>query len=185
MPETARAPAATGTITSSLFMAGQDAGLSHNMIMQMANIFRRRDRLRAGDPRKGDTMHLHVTRSSTSTGTSTDDGDIVAASLHQPGQELQRRFAIPIDARGEVGYYNEDGVSMRKAFLLAPVDFTRISSNFNLRRLHPIYKTTRPHRGTDYAAPHRHTRCSPRATAGLRPGRLQQVQRQLRVHPAR
>ena len=42
---------------------------------------------------------------------------------------------------------------MRKAFLMAPVDFTRISSNFNLRRLHPIYKTTRPHRGTDYAAP--------------------------------
>ena len=41
---------------------------------------------------------------------------------------------------------------MRKAFLLAPVDFTRISSNFNPRRLHPIYKTSRPHRGTDYAA---------------------------------
>jgi murein DD-endopeptidase MepM/ murein hydrolase activator NlpD len=44
-------------------------------------------------------------------------------------------------------------VSMRKAFLLAPVDFTRISSNFNPRRLHPIYKTRRPHRGTDYVAP--------------------------------
>ena len=42
---------------------------------------------------------------------------------------------------------------MRKAFLLAPLDFTRVSSNFNLRRKHPIYKTTRPHRGTDYAAP--------------------------------
>ena len=41
---------------------------------------------------------------------------------------------------------------MRKAFLLAPVDFTRISSNFNPRRLHPIYRTARPHRGTDYAA---------------------------------
>ncbi len=52
-----------------------------------------------------------------------------------------------------MGYYSEDGTSMRKAFLLAPVDFTRISSNFNMRRLHPIYKTTRPHRGTDYAAP--------------------------------
>ena len=37
--------------------------------------------------------------------------------------------------------------------MLAPVDFTRVSSNFNLRRLHPIYKTRRPHRGTDYAAP--------------------------------
>ena len=54
---------------------------------------------------------------------------------------------------GDVGYYNAEGVSMRKAFLLAPLDFTRISSNFNPRRLHPIYKTTRPHRGTDYAAP--------------------------------
>ena len=42
---------------------------------------------------------------------------------------------------------------MRKAFLLAPLDFTRISGNFNMRRLHPIYKITRPHRGTDYAAP--------------------------------
>jgi murein DD-endopeptidase MepM/ murein hydrolase activator NlpD len=42
---------------------------------------------------------------------------------------------------------------MRKSFLMAPLDFTRISSNFNMRRLHPIYKTTRPHRGTDYAAP--------------------------------
>ena len=42
---------------------------------------------------------------------------------------------------------------MRKAFLMAPVDFTRISSNFNPRRLHPIYKTVRPHNGTDYAAP--------------------------------
>lgn len=42
---------------------------------------------------------------------------------------------------------------MRRQFMLAPVDFTRISSNFNPRRLHPIYKTRRPHRGTDYAAP--------------------------------
>ncbi len=42
---------------------------------------------------------------------------------------------------------------MRRQFMLAPVDFTRVSSNFNPRRLHPIYKTRRPHRGTDYAAP--------------------------------
>jgi murein DD-endopeptidase MepM/ murein hydrolase activator NlpD len=42
---------------------------------------------------------------------------------------------------------------MRKAFLKAPVDFNRVSSNFNPNRLHPIYKTKRPHRGTDYAAP--------------------------------
>ncbi len=41
---------------------------------------------------------------------------------------------------------------MQKAFLRAPLDFTRISSHFNLKRLHPIFKTTRPHRGIDYAA---------------------------------
>lgn len=41
---------------------------------------------------------------------------------------------------------------MRKAFLRAPLDFTRISSGFNLKRLHPIFKTNKPHRGTDYAA---------------------------------
>ena len=42
---------------------------------------------------------------------------------------------------------------MRKTFLMAPLDFTRVSSDFNMHRLHPIYKITRPHRGTDYAAP--------------------------------
>ena len=41
---------------------------------------------------------------------------------------------------------------MRKAFLRAPLDFTRISSGFNLKRLHPVFKTTKPHRGIDYAA---------------------------------
>ncbi|HRP88369.1 MAG TPA: M23 family metallopeptidase [Gammaproteobacteria bacterium] len=41
---------------------------------------------------------------------------------------------------------------MRKAFLRAPVDFTRVSSNFNPNRLHPVLKTRRPHQGVDYAA---------------------------------
>ena len=80
-----------------------------------------------------------------------DDGEIIAASYNNQGRTFTAyRYT---DSKGETGYYNEDGVSMRKAFLLAPVDFTRISSNFNPRRIHPIYKTARPHRGTDYAAP--------------------------------
>ncbi|MDX1697342.1 MAG: peptidoglycan DD-metalloendopeptidase family protein [Thiohalobacterales bacterium] len=139
---------ASGTIDSSLFLAGQEAGLSQNTIMELANIF-------GGvidfvlDPRKGDTLHL-IYEDLYLDGEKFQDGDIIAASFTNRGKTFNAyRYT---DSNGEVGYFNEDGVSMRKAFLLAPVDFTRISSNFNLRRLHPIYKTTRPHRGTDYAA---------------------------------
>ena len=139
---------ATGVITSSLFLAGQKAGLSHNMIMEMANIF-------GGvidfvqDPRKGDTIHL-VYEDLYLDGVKYKDGEIIAAAFINQGKTFNAfRYT---DASGDVSYYNEQGISMRKAFLLAPVDFSRISSNFNMRRLHPIYKTNRPHRGTDYAA---------------------------------
>jgi len=140
---------AAGEITSSLFLAGQDAGLSHNMIMELANIF-------GGvidfvqDPRKGDTFHV-IFEDLYLDGEKFKDGQVIAASFTNQGETFSAyRYR---DANGDVSYYNEEGVSMRKAFLLAPVDFTRISSNFNPNRLHPIYKTSRPHRGTDYAAP--------------------------------
>lgn len=140
---------ASGKITSSLFMAGQDMGLSQSKILELANIF-------GGvidfvlDPRKGDTIHV-VYEEHYLDGEKYRDGAIIAASFTNQGETFNAyRFE---DSAGDISYYNEDGVSMRKAFLMAPVDFTRISSNFNLRRLHPIYKTTRPHRGTDYAAP--------------------------------
>jgi murein DD-endopeptidase MepM/ murein hydrolase activator NlpD len=58
-----------------------------------------------------------------------------------------------VDAKGDASYYTPDGRSMRKAFIRTPVDIGRISSHFNPRRLHPIFKTRRPHNGTDYAAP--------------------------------
>jgi len=144
----ARETWAAGEITSSLFMAGQEAGLSQKMIMELANIF-------GGvidfvqDPRKGDTIHL-VYEDLYLDGEKYKDGDIIAASFTNQGKTFNAfRYT---EANGDTSYYNEQGVSMRKAFLLAPVDFTRISSNFNPRRLHPIYKTSRPNRGTDYAA---------------------------------
>ncbi|RLQ21214.1 peptidase M23 [Seongchinamella sediminis] len=144
-----RESSATGVITSSLFMAGQEAGLSHTTIMDMANIFGGVIDF-VGDPRKGDTMHLMFEELYLD-GEKFADGEIIAASYNNQGKTFTAyRYT---DSNGETGYYNEDGVSMRKAFLLAPVDFTRISSNFNPRRIHPIYKTARPHRGTDYAAP--------------------------------
>jgi murein DD-endopeptidase MepM/ murein hydrolase activator NlpD len=78
------------------------------------------------------------------------NGPILAAQFTNQGETYTAyRYVYE---NGDIGYYNEDGVSMRKAFLRAPVDFTRISSNFNPNRLHPIFKTSRPHRGIDYAA---------------------------------
>ncbi len=137
------------TIDSSLFIAGTDAGLSDAMIMELAGIF-------GGvidfvlDPRIGDTIHV-LYQELVLDGERFDDGPILAASFTNRGETFEAyRYT---DAEGDTSYYNEKGVSMRKAFLLAPLDFTRVSSNFNPNRLHPIYKTQRPHRGTDYAAP--------------------------------
>ena len=50
-------------------------------------------------------------------------------------------------------YWNQKGESMRKAFLKAPLKFTRISSGFSYHRLHPVHGTVRAHTGVDYAAP--------------------------------
>jgi murein DD-endopeptidase MepM/ murein hydrolase activator NlpD len=58
------------------------------------------------------------------------------------------------DEHGErAGYYTPDGRSVRRSFLRAPVNYTRISSGYSLSRLHPIFKRRRPHEGIDYAAP--------------------------------
>jgi murein DD-endopeptidase MepM/ murein hydrolase activator NlpD len=136
-------------IESSLFLAGKAAGLSSNLILEVANVF-------GGvidfvlDPRRGDTLEV-LFEEHYLDGQKLRDGNVIAAAFTNRGERFEAfRYH---DANGYSSYYSSDGVSMRKAFLMAPVDFTRISSNFNLRRLHPIYKTTRPHRGTDYAAP--------------------------------
>jgi murein DD-endopeptidase MepM/ murein hydrolase activator NlpD len=139
---------ATATIESSLFMAGQDAGLSQNVIMEMANIF-------GGvidfvlDPRQGDVFHL-LYEELYLDGEKLGTGSILAAEfINQGNSHTAFRY---IDSNDKPGYFSEEGVSMRRAFLLSPVDFTRVSSSFNPRRLHPIYKTRKPHRGVDYAA---------------------------------
>ncbi len=62
-------------------------------------------------------------------------------------------YAIPFDQNGKVEYWEEDGASLRKQMLKAPLKYSRISSKFSRARLHPIYKVYRPHLGVDYAAP--------------------------------
>jgi murein DD-endopeptidase MepM/ murein hydrolase activator NlpD len=79
------------------------------------------------------------------------DGEIVAAEFNNNGRTF--RAVRYKDQGGNSDYFTPDGRSVRKAFIRAPVDFTRISSSFNPRRKHPILNTIRAHRGVDYAAP--------------------------------
>jgi murein DD-endopeptidase MepM/ murein hydrolase activator NlpD len=78
------------------------------------------------------------------------DGELLAAEFVNDGKVYR---AVRYAADGTVGYYTPEGQPLRKAFLRAPVDFTRVSSAFNPHRRHPILNTIRGHMGTDYAAP--------------------------------
>ena len=80
-----------------------------------------------------------------------DTGRILAAQFVNQGE--LHRAVLYTDSTGIDRFYSPDGESMRKDFLRAPLEFTRISSNFNLKRHHPLFKTSMPHRGIDYAAP--------------------------------
>lgn len=138
-----------GVINDSLFMAGQKADIPAVSIMEMADIF-------GGvidfilDPREGDNFSI-VYEEKYLDGEFIGNGEIVAAQFTNQGSQYTAfRYE---SADGEVGYYNPEGESMRKAFLRTPLDVFRISSNFNLSRKHPILNTIRAHRGTDYAAP--------------------------------
>lgn len=148
-PDT-RIATGTGVIQSSLFVAGQQAGLSDPMILRVAEIFGW-DIDFVLDIRSGDRFSV-VYEEYLKEGRKIDDGPILATEFVNQGKVY--RAVRYIDADGRTEYYSEDGKSMRKAFLRTPVNFTRISSNFNLRRRHPVLNTIRAHRGVDYAAPH-------------------------------
>ena len=140
---------ATGTIDSSLFEAGQRAGLSDNLIMRMAEIFGW-DVDFALDIRAGDRFAL-VFEEQFKDGEKIGEGAIVAAEFTNRGRRI--RAVRYVDPTGRTDYFSPDGRSMRKAFLRTPVNFTRISSRFSFSRRHPILHKMRAHRGVDYAAP--------------------------------
>ena len=140
---------AAGTIKYSLFHSAAEAGLTDNMTMQLAQIFGW-DIDFVQDIRNGDAFNL-VYEEKYLDGERIGYGRILAATFTNRDKTLKAIYYT--DSKGDGDYYTPEGKSMRKSFIRTPVDFTRISSRFNPNRLHPVFKTKRPHRGVDYAAP--------------------------------
>src|SRR6185437_8933978 len=137
------------TIDSSLFEAVENAGAHDQTAVTLADIFRW-DIDFVLDIQPGDSFVVTY-QEFYQDGKYLKDGPVLAASFINHGREyLAVRY---VDPDGGIHYYTPDGKSMQKAFLRAPVAFTRVSSKFNTARRHPILNLIRAHKGIDYAAP--------------------------------
>jgi len=138
-----------GVIDSSLFEAVAAAGAHDQTAVGLADIFGW-DVDFVLDVRHGDRFvvtYEEIWRD----GAYLHDGPIEAAEFVNQGHAYRAvRYADP---EGHFHYYTPDGRSLHKAFLRAPVEFSRVSSRFNSARYHPILNMIRAHKGVDYAAP--------------------------------
>ncbi|MFL6571718.1 MAG: M23 family metallopeptidase [Burkholderiales bacterium] len=133
----------SSVVQSSLFAASDAAGIPDSVAMQLADIF-------AGDI----DFHRDLRKG--------DQFTVVYELHHLAGRPVRagRVLAAEFSSRGKTyravhygnSYYAPNGNSLRKAFLRAPLEFSRVSSGFGLR-VHPIARAWRAHQGIDYAAP--------------------------------
>jgi murein DD-endopeptidase MepM/ murein hydrolase activator NlpD len=147
-PVETRIRTATASIDSSLFQAAEGADISDTVALKLAGIFGW-DIDFVLDIREGDRFTVTY-QQIYQQGVYLHDGEVLAAEFVNNGRTYR---AVRYASDSSTGYYTPDGAAMRKAFLRAPVDFSRVSSAFNPHRLHPILNTIRGHMGTDYAAP--------------------------------
>lgn len=148
-PVETRVRTAGATIDSSLFQAAAASAISDVVALKLANVFAY-DIDFALDIREGDHFTVEYEQIYQH-GKYVRDGEVLAAEFVNDGRTY-RAVRFTTDS-GQTGYYSPDGKPLRKAFLRAPVDFTRVSSGFAANRLHPILNLIRGHMGTDYAAP--------------------------------
>lgn len=139
---------ASGNIDTSLFDSAIASGITDKTVMNLAGIFAW-DVDFVLDIRRDDSYYIlyeELYQDDEYVG----DGEVIAAEFNNNGRTIQAIRYVDKDGRSD--YFTPEGQSVRKAFLRSPVDF-RVSSSFNPSRRHPVLKTVRPHRGTDYAAP--------------------------------
>ena len=133
----------SSVVQSSLFAASDAAGIPDSVAMQLADIFGAEIDFHR-DLRKGDQFAV-VYELHHLAGRPVRAGRVLAAEFTSRGKTFR---AVHFGN----GYYAPDGNNLRKAFLRAPLEFSRVSSGFGLR-VHPIAKAWRAHQGVDYAAP--------------------------------
>ncbi|HTL19176.1 MAG TPA: peptidoglycan DD-metalloendopeptidase family protein [Steroidobacteraceae bacterium] len=138
-----------GVIDSSLFEAVAAAGAHDPIAVALADIFGW-DIDFVLDVRSGDTFVVTYDELWRD-GAYLHDGAIEAAEFINQGRTF--RAVRYTDPGGHTQFYTPEGRSLHKAFLRAPVEFTRVSSRFNSARYHPILNLIRAHKGVDYAAP--------------------------------
>ena len=102
------------------------------------------------DVKKGDSYRVLYDESYIDDTTKVRIDAIQGAVFNYQGKDF---IAIPFIQDGILEYFDEEGNSLRKAFLKAPLDFFRITSHFTNSRFHPVLKRYRAHHGVDYAAP--------------------------------
>jgi len=139
----------SGTINSSLYETFENEGADPALAVKLAHIFAWT--IDFYSIQKGDWFKI-VYDQNYIKGEPVESGSISSAVFSHKGETFTAYYFQP-DSTEEGQYFNEEGKSLRKAFLKAPLKFSRISSRFTMKRFHPVQKRWKAHLGTDYAAP--------------------------------
>lgn len=140
---------AKGIIESSLYETVVNQGLDQRLALELAETFAWQIDF-AAQIQKGDTFKV-IYEKRYRDGVYDHPGKILAAEFTNAGEKFQGYYFE--GAETKTGHYDENGNSVQKVFLKAPLQFKYISSGYSLNRFNPILKQFTKHRGIDYAAP--------------------------------
>ena len=137
----------SGLIESSFFDAIEENGMNIDLAIQLEDIFE--CSVDFFHLQKGDFFKIIFDEEFVN-GESIGVKRVYTAQFHHVRKDF---FAVAFEQDGTRYFFDEEGNSLKKAFLKAPLKYTRISSRYNLRRFHPVLRRVKAHLGTDYAAP--------------------------------